>query len=110
MTGPQEVPDPGISRRGIMFWLPPRGFGNGVTVAGGWAELADIPESDVASVLFTLTEAGIGAYVADVHRLGQLPRMGDTVTFRLWVDALHYNHAQDELMVLLNRLHGHRSR
>ncbi len=40
MTGPQEVPDPDINRRRIMFWLPPRGFGNGVTVAGGWAELA----------------------------------------------------------------------
>ncbi len=69
----------------------------------------DISEDDVASVLFAFTEAGIGAHVADVHRPGQLPRTGDTVTFRLWVDTRHYNRAQDELMVLLNRLHAHRS-
>ncbi|MGH3437904.1 MAG: hypothetical protein ACRDRL_25345 [Sciscionella sp.] len=107
MTGPHETSEADLNRRGVMFWLPPQGFGNGIN-ASSWAELADIPEGEVASVLFTLTEAGIGAHLAVVHRPGELPPSDGTMSYRLWVDSLHYNHAQDELMALLSRLHGRR--
>lgn len=86
-----------------MFWLPPGGFGNGIG-AQAWAELADLPEDEVASVLFTLAEAGIGGYVAVPRSLrGRFP-----VMYRLWVDSLHYRHAEDILMELLATLHGRR--
>jgi hypothetical protein len=86
-----------------MFWLPPNGFGNSIG-AQAWAELADLPEGEVASVLFTLAEAGIGGYVAVPRALRDRSR----VMYRLWVDSPQYRHAEDILMELLATLHGRR--
>lgn len=89
--------------RGPMFWLPPGGFDNGID-ASAWAELADLPEGEVAEVLFGLQEAGIAAYVA----IGQQARRGagsGPVRYRLWVDTLRYRRAEDLLMDILATLH-----
>ncbi len=102
MSGTQHIPDPGSDWRKA-FWVPPNGFGNGVG-AEAWAELADLPEEELASVLFTLVEAGIGGYVAVPRALrGRSPLM-----YRLWVDSLQYGRAEDILMELLATLHGRR--
>ncbi|MGH3767566.1 MAG: hypothetical protein ACRDTX_20870 [Pseudonocardiaceae bacterium] len=51
-------------------------------------------------MLFTLAEAGIGGYVAIPRAL----RGRSSVMYRLWVDSLHYRHADDILMELLARI------
>lgn len=89
--------------RGPMFWLPPHGFGNGID-ASAWAELADLPEGEVAAVLFEMADARIAAYVAIPHptrRVGSPP----PVRYRLWVDSLCYWRAEDLLMQVLAALH-----
>lgn len=89
-----------------MFWLPPNGFGNGVA-ATNWAELADLPERELAGVLFALAEAGIGGYVAVPHiSAAKRFQRTDPETYRLWVDSLRYRHAEDILMRVLAELHG----
>lgn len=86
-----------------MFWLPPGGFDNGID-ASNWAELADLPEQEVASVMFDLAEANVAAYVAMLRHtpIGAAP---DQVHYRLWVDSLHYRRAEDLLMEILAQLH-----
>lgn len=102
MSSPSNpIGDP--SRLPIMFWLPPGGIDNGVW-ASAWAELADLPEADVAPVLTLLAAADIGGYVATpgAHWRGR----GQRVIHRLWVDSLQYHRAEDVLMVYLR--HDHR--
>ncbi|WP_020502531.1 hypothetical protein [Sciscionella marina] len=89
--------------RGAMFWLPDTGFGNGVP-ASHWAELADLPEGELAPVLFALFEADIGAYAARRHPPLRLPDAHSP--YRLWVDSLYYRSAEEVLMTELARLHG----
>lgn len=93
----------GLPERGVMFWLPPGGFSNGVPAAA-WAEIADLTEAQLAPVLFGLAEARIGGYVAipagakSSHRP---PR------YRLWVDTRQYSRAADLLMGLFREFkHG----
>jgi hypothetical protein len=100
MSTSSEVPDPAFGYRGRMFWLPPHGFGNGIS-AGAWAELAYLTEDEVPAVLFALTDDGIAGYVAVLNP--QLHVRADDVstTYRLWVDSLRYRHAEDVLMEVL---------
>lgn len=100
MPAPQSRGTP-FSERGLMFWLPPHGFGNGRS-ATAWAELADLDEYEIATVLFDLAAAGIGGYVAEVH---YGPGTG---RFRLWVDTMHYRHAEDLMMRILATMRGQR--
>lgn len=102
-SAPRNDRDFSLSLRGPMFWLPPHGFGNGVS-AQAWAELADLAEDELETVLFALRNAGIAGYVATVRT--RVLKPGDTeVRYRLWVDSLLYRHAEDLLMELL-RSHG----
>lgn len=100
MSAPQSMPDPAADRRGVMFWLPPGGFGNNIP-ADAWAEIADLHEIDLATVLMSLAQAQIGAYVAEQH--GPLVRVhhGDRKkVYRLWVDPQRYHAAEDILMAV----------
>lgn len=102
-----DVPDPGLNQRGPMFWLPPNGFGNGIT-ALAWAELADLAEEEINPVLAALTEAGIAAYFAVPHRPPHSHSTAQRPPHRLWVNSLRYRRAEDILMELLATLHGRR--
>ena len=83
-----------------MFWLPPGGFGNGLT-ATAWAQIADLTEDNVAEVIFSLTESGIPAYVAALGRRPGTRAGGFRRTkYRLWVASTSYGRAQDVLMPL----------
>ncbi|GAB3366187.1 MULTISPECIES: hypothetical protein [Amycolatopsis] len=91
MSAP-HTPDPGYAGRGPMFWLPPHGFGNGIS-AQAWAEIADLTAEELPEALLALTEADIAAYTAAVR--------GRPGYYRLWVDSLRYLHAEDVLMDVL---------
>lgn len=92
-----------VSERGLMFWLPPGGFGNEIA-ASAWAELADLPEDELAGVLFALTDARIAAYVAVPRPVRKAATRGPR-RYRLWVDSLRYRRAEDVLMDVLAALH-----
>ncbi|MBN9743315.1 hypothetical protein DMP23_19765 [Amycolatopsis sp. A1MSW2902] len=91
MSAPHH-PDPDYSERGIMFWLPPHGVGNGID-AQAWAEIADLTAEELDQVFAALADAGIAGYAATVH--------GRPDRYRLWVDSLRYLHAEDVLMTVL---------
>lgn len=99
MSASHHTSGSAFSDRGVMFWLPPGGFGNGVP-AVAWAEIADLTEEQLASVLFDLAEAEIGGYVArpTTGRIGQHGQK-----YRLWVDTRQYSRASDLLMRLFKR-------
>ncbi|WP_291419255.1 hypothetical protein [Actinophytocola sp.] len=78
MSSSPERPYEWLSERGLGFWLPPRGFGNGLPAAA-WAQLADLAEGQLAAVLFALAEAKIAGYVAEVRG-----RPSGPVRYRLW--------------------------
>jgi hypothetical protein len=94
-----NIPDPWSATRDTMYWLPPNGIGNGRT-AHAWAILADLTERQIYPALFVLNEAGIAGYAAAVNTAKLQPDSA-IVGWRLWVDTLHYNDAQDVLMELL---------
>jgi hypothetical protein len=86
--------------RGPMFWLPPGGFGNGLT-ATAWAQIADLSDDNLPEVLFSLTESGIPAHVAALRRRPGSKADGlRRTTYRLWVASSSYGRAQDVLMPL----------
>lgn len=96
MTASPETPDPAHHDPGMMYWLPPHGFGNGIP-AHAWAILADLSENQVGPTLFTLADAHIGAYVATEHITPMQPH-DPAIVWRLWVDSLQYRHAEDILI------------
>ncbi|WIV59146.1 hypothetical protein [Amycolatopsis nalaikhensis] len=108
MTASPAVPDPAHGRRGLMYWLPPHGFGNGID-ATAWAELTHLTDDELSRVLLALADARIAAYVA---QLRHLPFAGDDgpVTYRLWVDSLRYRRAEDVLMEVLRGKRARRPR
>lgn len=100
MNAPRETPDHSIGRRGVAFWLPPHGFDNGLPAAA-WAEIADLSEHELPTVLLALSEARIAVYAAIVH-----PRLADVIrddrsAYRIWVDTMRFRQAEDVLMEVL---------
>ncbi len=94
MTAPYSSP---WSRSvGRAYWLPPRGIGNGLD-AETWAEIAEVPDSDVKAILDSLREAGIPAHAA---RRSWHDRQARS---RIWVGTWYYSRAVDVIGRELHR-------
>jgi hypothetical protein len=103
MSSSYSSSDSSAAARGMMFWLPPGGFGNGLP-ATAWAQIADVAEEDLAEVVLALTDAGIPAYVAaPLPGARHRTRLRSRTRYRLWVDPMHYGQAEDVLMALFRR-------
>ncbi len=87
---------------GRLWWLPPRGSGNGLDDAG-WAPIADVDASIVTPLLAELAAAGVPAHAAPVPRPGQLLRRQSAggARYRLWVGTSAYSRAEDLLRIRL---------
>ena len=88
-----------LGRRGLLWWLPPGGHGNGLT-ENAWAPVLEVSEQVVPTVLCALGEAGVPAYAAPARagasRLRD--RTGRPEGFRLWVGASAYGRAEAALV------------
>ena len=99
-TSARPSPAGDYPERGVPFWLPPSGSGNGLS-APAWAEILQIPGRSVAPVLSVLPAHDIAGFVdlaADEteHRV-----LTGQAGYRLWVDSHQYSRAEDLLMRVL---------
>lgn len=94
---PQRSQPGDYPERGVPFWLPPTGTGNGLR-ATAWAQILQIPGRSVAQVLSLLAAHDIPGFVdlavdASGHRV-----LTGRAGYRLWVDSHQYSRAEDLLM------------
>lgn len=82
-----------------MWWLPARGYGNGLG-DGAWVPVLEVSEQVVPTVLDVLGEADVPAYAAParsgVRRLKDRTRRPEG--YQLWVGASAYGRAEMALM------------
>jgi len=86
---------------GRLWWLPPRGRGNGLDDAG-WAPIADVDACIVTPLLAELGAAGVPAHAALATVWpGQLLRgqHAGRARYRLWVGTSAYSRAEDLLRI-----------
>ncbi|MDN5765144.1 MAG: hypothetical protein L0H96_03250 [Humibacillus sp.] len=93
--------------RGMPFWLPPGGRGNGLT-DHAWAQLLDV-RSEVAAdeILLELNHAGVPGYAARVHQPPQQAlrhSKTEAVRLRIWVGCSAYGRAEITIMRILPNL------
>lgn len=91
--------DDSYSARGEAYWLPPGGYGNGLS-STAWARIVDLPARLVDPVLARLTVSGIPAHLIPCHEATRIPRCSARL-YQLWVDPHLYSAAEDLLMDVL---------
>ena len=90
-------------RFGRLWWLPPRGTGNGLADSG-WAPVADIDPAIAAELLAELRRAGVPAHAAPLtgRPRQSRPREGSRGRqYRLWVGTSAYSRAEEVLRTRL---------
>lgn len=100
-----------FASRGLPFWLPPGGRGNGIP-AEAWTMLVELDEADSTRAVAALSAARIAVYVSPVRAHDRIARCGRRVHQRrrqmpprwvVWVDPLHRAAAEGVLMSVLAR-------
>jgi hypothetical protein len=101
MTAPVSRPAARLGRFGRLWWLPARGYGNGLDDQA-WAPALQVSEQVVPQLLSALREAAVPAYAARVGEPRE--RGGQPETYQLWVGASAYGRAEDVLLAVMPRL------
>ncbi|MEO6999296.1 MAG: hypothetical protein ABI112_14545 [Terracoccus sp.] len=93
--------------RGMPFWLPPGGRGNGLADQA-WAQMIDVNSAVAADeILLELNHAGVPGYTARVrapHKQDLRRGHTDEVRMRIWVGCSAYGRAEGTLMHILPKL------
>jgi hypothetical protein len=105
MTAPVSIPDEHIGQRGRIWWLPSRGYGNGLDDTA-WAPVLEVSPGIVPALFSCLREAGVPAFAAPARPVAAQLRdnLGCPEAFRLWVGASAYGTAEAALMDVMPRL------